>query len=142
MQTRTTYKCVDCNNVEPDFPEGGGTSNYLIWGNDKVCKTCSTKRTQKEMDTGKPIILYFINKKAGDGRGVPNRATVSDVGGGLKFPALYSIGNHNWRGVKRYDVWFRDHNRRPWYGVCISGGVNEAFKARPVKDSPRFPVAK
>jgi DNA-directed RNA polymerase subunit RPC12/RpoP len=129
------YTCHDCGKIEAAFdmlPSGGGASNYATWktqaGEVKVCATCSAKRTYKKMVEEGKVVLYFTLGK------------VSDWSGALSFPALYSEGNHNWWHVKRYDIWFRDFDGNPWYGVCMTGGSNQLANCRRVKDSPKFPV--
>jgi hypothetical protein len=117
------------------IPEGM-TTGYGQTAEGKIhCFACCAEDDKAQMDRDGKIWLYlkhepFFQNVLGRVSSTAN-GTVSNWPGTLTFSCWVKKGCHNIAGT-RYDVWFKDHNGDPWYGVQY-GEFTQICRCRKVR---------
>lgn len=124
----TTFECVDCKQVKP-VHINGSTAYAVLPDTTRVCYTCCGERDKRDMEAGKPTVLYVTVNATDSGRG-PN-AVVSNWPGTLKIPCGAKVSKRGGGfGCQRTDVWF-SYAGFNWHGV--NRGDNDVVRCRTIK---------
>lgn len=102
---------------------------------DRLCYPCHRLREERRWQSEDPGVFgFYLKAKDGkhfvyDGVSDPMREYPARIRnhGTRDVHSRGRGGGHNWWGVTRTDVWFRDELDRAWWGYAFSGGWTEEY---------------
>lgn len=109
-------RCKTCLDPEPSpgscIPRYGYDAEMRIH-----CWPCCARMTREHMQTHGAITLYVGSISAGV-------AHITDWTGLVTYSGSARSGKHNWHGVRRHDINFRDEHGYWWYGRYVHGPLS------------------